>query len=270
MWICECGYTTDDVKKAIRHALEHVGESLKFHNVVVADGVVYIDGKRQLKYEPFRGTIYEVKMHTSKRNLDVKGLGGKKKMKDTIIISPHPDDFLIGCYELVEKYPVKNILFLSKYNKQADTAAEYFGTVPIFTFSQFLQRFLYELNPEIIFSPSLKDQPLHPLHREATWLVKLWAKDRNVLVVEYTIHKVGELFLVENWKKKRELLDCFFPTEKSLWENEWKYFLYEGWSITIDTRNISLILGDGKRKEQIMDIYNLPYFERAMKKIKND
>jgi len=152
-------------------------------------------------------------------------------MKDIIIVSPHPDDFLIGCYELVEKYPVKNVVFLTQYNKQADAATEYFGIAPIFTFSRFLPRFLYELGPEVIFSPSLKDQPLHPLHQEATWLVKLWGKNKKVLVVEYTVHKVGELFLVKNWEKKRELLDRFFPTESSLWKHEWKYFLYEGWSI---------------------------------------
>ena len=155
--------------------------------------------------------------------------------KKYTIIAPHPDDEIIGCWRLLEAALIKKVFYLKPINdtrrKELKNVAEYY-------------EFEYECNwlndihkqaafddynhNEIYLVPSLQDY--HPLHKRANAFI--YGKRGGIYTTNMNTEYTRELTEQEQ-QRKRKILNEYYPSQKSLWENNWKYFLFEGTVIEI-------------------------------------
>ena len=150
------------------------------------------------------------------------------KEKKYIIIAPHPDDALIGCMSLFEKGLVKKVVYIENNPERMKQARRFCKDMKAKCEILLGTEEIYELivdSNDIILLPSLQDN--HPLHKTVSRIgfdmfikVGFYSIDMNT---EYT--RVLPLHLQ---KLKQGLLDKYYPSQKSLWEYNWKYFLFEG------------------------------------------
>ena len=146
-------------------------------------------------------------------------------MKKYIIVAPHADDEVIGCYELLASGLVKTVMFPTRQSmEEAIPSSEHFGFDIKSTefIGTVLQNSIY-LFPDPTYE-------LHPEHR------RLGSIGEELLragqdVIFYTtnmlspyIHEVTDMFA------KRSCLNTLYPKKADLWAYDHKYFLFEGYT----------------------------------------
>jgi len=154
-------------------------------------------------------------------------------MKKIIIVSPHPDDELIGCYEIIKKYINAEIIIIYTSNEINKIRREeclklkekfenirgqmFLNTIPSPLISKEISYFLTdpinEYNPEHMRIGNIGEQ----MFRDG-FDITFYSTQMNVPY----IHEVS------NPECKRDLLDEIYSSQSSLWKYEHKYFLYEG------------------------------------------
>jgi len=156
-------------------------------------------------------------------------------MKKCVIVAPHADDEIIGCYEVMTAKNVKihEILFGSREAlKEAVLKEEYLdismGMAEKVDFEKYPSDLIL-LFPDPIYE-------FHPMHR--MWGAvgeKLLRQGKTV--VFYSVNmQAPYIHEVKSPKAKRKYLNTLYPEKNSLWENDNKYFLFEGyteWKIKI-------------------------------------
>lgn len=151
--------------------------------------------------------------------------------KNCIIIAPHCDDEIIGCFEVLNNTN-NNVTII--YDAETDTERrkeclklkDFFSSVKhqIFHVS-FPSSYL---NGEVtIYAPDPTNE-LHPLHREWGCLAEKLARDGNDVIFYTTNMNVPYIHEVKEWKKKEEVLNQVYPSQKDLWLYEKKYIFFEG------------------------------------------
>jgi len=165
----------------------------------------------------------------------------KKIDKGFLVISPHNDDILIGCYRLVRNRLVRYVYFSSPENvdervdekrmAEAKKLCEDFGIEILGSKDEV--RNLVKGNRELII---LLPSPIgHPYHRA----IEGWFRQEFGAEIDKGEVRIGwySIEMSEFWVKvlppkerdeKRKLLNKYFKLEKDLWENDNKYFLFEG------------------------------------------
>ena len=146
------------------------------------------------------------------------GLRVSPEYERILIVAPHPDDEVIGCYQtLHEKGSVVDVLYLHDTTPErmaeAQAASEYFG--------------FNVANPEVkpwtyssVYVPSRKDW--HAQHKQAYRDYRKWATHF------YSVDMVdGSPLSEENQRNKRKALDLLYPSQATLWERDHRYFLFE-------------------------------------------
>lgn len=145
--------------------------------------------------------------------------------KSLTCISVHPDDEIIGCFKLLRDNKIKEIIYIDIQDKRRLFEVENLTkslSIPFTVLSA------AELNKklnidDIYLVPSGLD--VHPLHRHIHGMTiglrrGLYTTNMNT---EYTKE------LSESDKKQKKVwLNKYYPSQKSLWESDWKYFLFEG------------------------------------------
>lgn len=146
----------------------------------------------------------------------------------TVIIAPHPDDELIGCYTILKRGVVDTVIFVSPEQtprrREAILAAKHFGAKAIFTDS--VGRIKKICKGKHVFLPSQRDA--HPLHRKVSAYADFLEKVASVHF--YTVDKTPPFFILNgsDQTEKRKLLNQLYPSQKKLWERDDKYVLFEG------------------------------------------
>lgn len=150
-------------------------------------------------------------------------------MKSKIIIAPHPDDEIIGCYEQLIAGENLVIIYSGdtphnrrekavKLKEHVDLAHQLFLQSVPQTFLNQENRFYF---PDPIYET-------HPKHRE--WGMVGEQLARNGLdVIFYTTIMNAPYIHETDLQNKRDLLNKVYPDQKSLWEYDHRYFLYEGY-----------------------------------------
>ena len=139
-----------------------------------------------------------------------------------IIVSPHADDELIGCYSILKDIDI--VIFCSKERKkEAINTANIFGFTPLFGIDK-----IFKIpNNSIVYTPDKRD--FHPLHIQVTNLVESIQKKKNLTLIYYTVEKnTNNMFLVKSPQKKEDFLNLLYSSQKALWKNNQKYILFEG------------------------------------------
>ena len=154
-------------------------------------------------------------------------------MKNTIIIAPHADDEIIGCYDILIKNNTAMVLYGSEKAKE-----EGVNTSSFFSFERGvimdIDKFIgkgYEFHfPDPYFET-------HPLHKELAYIgEKLLRKGENVHFYSVNM-QAPYIYEVHNAEEKKKALNTLYQSKMSLWQYDYKYYLFEGhvqWEIKVD------------------------------------
>ncbi len=153
----------------------------------------------------------------------------KKEKIETIIIAPHPDDEIIGCYSVLThttpiiiyspNLPLKRREEALKLKEHTDVRVQLFqSSVP----SHFLEV------KNIFYFPDPATE-VHPLHRQWGMIGEQILRSGFDVIFYTTTMQVPYISEVNEPDKKEELLNKVYPSQKNLWEYEKKYILFEGY-----------------------------------------
>lgn len=147
-----------------------------------------------------------------------------------VIMSPHPDDDVIGCYEVLLKEKKVIVIYTEDIpqirREESLELKKHFDNIGG-------QLFLRSVPPNLLNKESVLYYPdpiydVHPSHR------KVGAQGEELLrrglnVVFYnTCMNAPYIHEVELPEQKEQVLEKVYSSQKSLWKYEKKYFLFEG------------------------------------------
>jgi hypothetical protein len=148
-----------------------------------------------------------------------------------IIVAPHPDDEIIGAYEVLNEANNKITVFYSsdtnlKRREETLNLRKHFTSVKAQLFQTTIpQPFLQKSNKFFFPDPSYE---IHPHHRQWGFLGEQLARQGFDVTFYSTIMNAPYIHEVEFPLLKKEALDEVYPSQKSLWEFDHKYFIFEG------------------------------------------
>lgn len=150
---------------------------------------------------------------------------------DYIIIAPHPDDEIIGCYEVLKNFrpviiytsrdiPNERREYALKIKKFFDIKAQFFlSTIP----SNFLDPTNTFFFPHPIYES-------HFEHRLQGMVGEQLLRGGNKNIYFYSTEmNVPFKFECKNAADKKTMLNTCYPDQASMWEYEHKYFLFSGY-----------------------------------------
>ena len=154
-------------------------------------------------------------------------------MKKTIIVAPHEDDEIIGCFEVIEKQlmaPVSTIVLYPNTKGEvswSEEAKRYnpLGLVPVT--GKDCDSYFEVMNGVTFFFPD----PIHEFHPEHR---RLAAIGENLLrggatVFFYSVNMQAPYIRETKMPDlKKEALNFYYPQKADLWKWDHKYFLFEG------------------------------------------
>lgn len=162
-----------------------------------------------------------------------------------IIVAPHPDDELIGCYSLFIKKEVYSVIYLlgeqtPEYRlKESETLCRDFGVKETLFLNENDWENFFSLgipsSPELfldggfkIVVPSLKDNHYH--HKE----VNLFVRSQTITnpfykgLLFYSVDMQGAKPLsTQDQAQKLDMLEHYFPSQQKLFDSDAKYHLFE-------------------------------------------
>lgn len=143
--------------------------------------------------------------------------------KNNVILAPHPDDELIGCFSELEQYSVRKVIFFfdctDVRKKEIDQCAAHYGfEVQYASPSETLDL----ESSDIVFAPNINDS--HPQHKLVNRLAKKLPNKKKYYSVD--MNGKYQVLSPSNRTKKKHFLDKFYPSQKQLLSNE-KYHLFE-------------------------------------------
>jgi len=158
----------------------------------------------------------------------------KESTHQTVIIAPHPDDEIIGCYEvLCDMSKSITIVYSGEANierkQEAMTLRKYKENVKGQMFQNSLPMPLLSIPKENVtfYFPDPINE-IHPAHRGWGFIGESLAREGRDIIFYTTLMNVPYIHEVEQTTLKEALLNSVYPSQKSLWEYEKKYILFEG------------------------------------------
>jgi hypothetical protein len=149
-------------------------------------------------------------------------------MSQVVIVAPHPDDEIIGLFEILEtSSPI--IIYsgdLEESRRQTVLKLKEHANIKAQMFLMTLPTTL--LNKDhIIYVPD-PIYEIHPRHRYWGLLGESVARS-GLNVIFYSVSmNAPYIHEVKESKKKEELLNKVYPDQADLWKYEKKYILFEG------------------------------------------
>jgi hypothetical protein len=158
-----------------------------------------------------------------------------------IVVAPHPDDELIGCFSLLHKREATEVWYVFDHSidnrsrmREALRCADTFNFKPIFLDGiQDLLEYAEKLTQKRLVIPSIHDS--HPQHRLVNQICRKYACMFYSVDLEYAKgKKVLEPFQA---LEKKLYLDDIYSGQKSLWGANASYYLFENLSLRDYTKS---------------------------------
>jgi hypothetical protein len=151
-------------------------------------------------------------------------------MEEIIIVAPHPDDEIIGCYEILkgEKKPI--IIYGgetdSKRREEVKNVKKFFD-IKIQMFQINVPANLLQKENKFYFPDPSNE--VHPLHRAYGFQGESMARMGLDVTFYTTLMNVPYIHEVADPGDKKMLLESCYPSQADLWKYDHKYFLFEGY-----------------------------------------
>lgn len=142
-----------------------------------------------------------------------------------IIIAPHADDEIIGCYEILKKE--KNLVVLYGTTKALEEAKKFCKINKILSFT--IDDIILFSDEDIYYFPDPYFES-HPFHRELGMMGEKMARVGFNVIFYSTNMQAPYIYEVKEPTRKRVLLEEAYPFKSSLWKYDHKYFLFEGYT----------------------------------------
>lgn len=148
-----------------------------------------------------------------------------------IIVAPHPDDELIGCYKVLKDNSSVVVIYggetPSDRREEAKNLKKFFENVHVQLFQNSIPPDL--INKENIFYFPDPTTEVHPLHRAYGFQGESIARAGFKVVFYTTMMNAPYIHEVEDPKDKKMYLESCYPSQSDLWKYENKYYLFEGY-----------------------------------------
>lgn len=147
---------------------------------------------------------------------------------DHIIISPHPDDEIIGCFEILKKH--KSIVIYSTETPQVRREE----SLKLREFSKVKTQLYLDSVPTHFINPKTTlyfPDPIfevHPEHRKWGAIGESIARLGYNVIFYNTNMEAPYIHEVKLSSEKEDLLEKVYPSQNDLWKYEKKYILFEG------------------------------------------
>lgn len=158
---------------------------------------------------------------------------------NVVVVAPHPDDELIGCYELFRDGYVSNVIYCDVADSVRRIESEKFcaafdGRVAahFVDFHTFLSHALFflERGKTLCFPDPVSE--VHPDHRKYGSLGEGFCREspgKGWSIVFYSVNmNVPYIHKVANPEQKKQMLDKWYPSQSDLWKTDARYYLFEG------------------------------------------
>ena len=149
-----------------------------------------------------------------------------------VIIAPHVDDEVIGCYELLAANSIDKVIYITDFGEvteprklEALACADRFKFKAIFcSLSEVNQHLLRNCN---VYVPSIKD--LHPHHKHVNVFIHQMPCRPKVNLQFYSVEmNFAPRLLDEDVRTaKLDALTTLFPSQAALFNSDAKYWLFE-------------------------------------------
>lgn len=151
-------------------------------------------------------------------------------MSDTIIVAPHGDDEIIGCYEVIKK--TKCIIIYTEdtdiKRREEITKAQRFTNSKAVLFNRSIPGQFLKKENKMYFPHPIYE--LHPGHRMQGAIGESLVR-QGLNVIFYSTNMNAPFIREEkDPDAKRKVLDEAYPSQSDLWKYDHKYFLFCGWT----------------------------------------
>lgn len=150
----------------------------------------------------------------------------------TIIISPHPDDEAIGCFKQLQD-PTNQIVIIYSGDTKSDRREtvlkikEKLDNIKAQLFQTSIPTPFINRNNKFFFPDPVYE--IHPQHRQWGFVGEQLARNGFDVTFYNTIMNAPYIHEVPDPMIKQSFLNEVYPDQKSLWEYDHKYFLFEGY-----------------------------------------
>lgn len=156
-----------------------------------------------------------------------------KEAPMTVILAPHPDDEIIGCFEQLIN-PTNNIVIIysgDTEQSRRERALKLKEKIPNLVTQLFQQSI-----PQPFVSPKNKlffpdpSYEIHPKHREWGFVGEQFARQGFNVTFYNTTMIAPYIHESKKPEDKRFLLNEVYPDQADLWKYDHRYFLFEGYN----------------------------------------
>ncbi len=144
-------------------------------------------------------------------------------MNTPVIVAPHADDEIIGCYEILKEKPI--IVYTSNMDKIRNSELEKLNNF----FELKGQYFNMTMNKRYRYYFPHPVYESHPDHRRDGMIGENMLRDGYDVTFYSTEMNAPFKYECKDFYGKKSLLEKVYPSQSSLWKYEHKFFLFSGY-----------------------------------------
>lgn len=149
-----------------------------------------------------------------------------------IVIAPHVDDEVIGCYSLLASGNIEKVIYITDFQEvteerksEAYSASKMFGFIPVFCTLASIRDHI-RLN-STLYIPNIGDS--HPHHKAVSKYIRSSSilSSSDFMYYSIDMNKSPNLLSPEDRVSKLNALQKLYPSQAALFESDAKYYLFE-------------------------------------------